>query len=547
MNTKACKNCDIEFQVTDKDQEFYKRIDVSEPTFCRVCRHQRRLAVRNESSLYRRKCDLCGKDVVSIYSEDKPFKQYCSACFFGDKWDGKAFGRDFDFNRSFFEQFVELQKEVPRLNTGSLNNENSEYTNFCGDCKNCYMTIASEKAEDCYYCKLCQTNKNCCDSDYLWDSELCYDCVNIHNCYHCVGCIQSQNSSDCYFSYDIKSCKNCIFCYNLSNKEYYIFNKKYSKQEYEAYKKSLEINTYSGYQNAFKQVHRIFAKDSIHKDTDIVNCENSTGDNLKNCKNATLCFDMQDTEECAYCIEGDAKYCYDCSNVYYKPELSHEIMSALQLYNCKFSFYSHYCSDITYCDACYYSSDLFGCVGLSHAKYCILNKQYSEEEYKTLVQKIIEHMNKTKEYGEFLPGSLSPFAYNETIAQEWFPLTKEQALERNYKWKDKDNKEYIKQELSIPEDIKDIPNDFTKIVLSCRVCDKNYKIIAPELDFYQKMEIPVPRVCPTCRHNKRMLFKNPRELWNVNCTKCGVEISTSYPAEKKQKIYCEKCYLETIY
>ena len=35
----------------------------------------------------------------------------------------------------------------------------------------------------------------------------------------------------------------------------------------------------------------------------------------------------------------------------------------------------------------------FGCVGFKHKQYCILNKQYTKEEYEKLVQKIIKQMN----------------------------------------------------------------------------------------------------------------------------------------------------------
>ena len=58
--------------------------------------------------------------------------------------------------------------------------------------------------------------------------------------------------------------------------------------------------------------------------------------------------------------------------------------------------------------------------------YCILNKQYTKEEYEALVSKIIEQMNTmpyvdkngvTYKYGEFFPIELSPFGYNETVAQ----------------------------------------------------------------------------------------------------------------------------------
>ncbi|MFA6550150.1 MAG: hypothetical protein WCT36_02225 [Candidatus Gracilibacteria bacterium] len=527
-----CKNCNQVFEVDFRDAEFYAKIQVSPPSLCPDCRYQRRLAVRNESSLYARKCDLCHKDVIAIYSADKPFKQFCNECFFGDKWDAKDYGRDFDFTRSFFEQFKDLQDSVPRLNTGSLNNVNSEYTNFCSDCKNCYMTIASEKAEDCYYCKLCQTNKNCCDSDYLWDSELCYDCTNIHNCYHCIGLVQSQNCSDCLFSYDLKSCQNCIFCYNLRNQEYSIFNKSYSKEDFEKAKKELKLDTSEGYKKAFHNLRKIFLTDSIHKAADIISCENVSGDSLSHCKNSKLCFDMQDTEECAYCAEGDAKFCLDCNNIYYKPELSYEIMSALQMYNCKTSYYSHYSNNISYCSACYYSSDLFGCISLKREKFCILNKQYSEEEYRAIIPKIIDHMKRTNEYGEFFPIKFSPFEYNETIAMEWCPITREQALEKGYRWREKDIKEYAKPT--------------SKDILACEFCGKNYRLVNQEIQFYKTMQLPTPSLCPGCRHNSRFFFKNPRKIWAQKCSNCSAQIQSTYPPERHQKVFCEACYLKTV-
>ena len=35
-------------------------------------------------------------------------------------------------------------------------------------------------------------------------------------------------------------------------------------------------------------------------------------------------------------------------------------------------------------------------------------------------------MMRTGEWGEFFPSSISPFGYNETIAQEYFPLESSQ-------------------------------------------------------------------------------------------------------------------------
>jgi hypothetical protein len=48
-----------------------------------------------------------------------------------------------------------------------------------------------------------------------------------------------------------------------------------------------------------------------------------------------------------------------------------------------------------YCDQCFDSKNIFGCIGLRTKEFCILNKQYTKEEYEILLPKIIEHMEKT--------------------------------------------------------------------------------------------------------------------------------------------------------
>jgi hypothetical protein len=57
-----------------------------------------------------------------------------------------------------------------------------------------------------------------------------------------------------------------------------------------------------------------------------------------------------------------------------------------------------------------------------------LNKQYTKEEYNILVPKIIEHMISTGERGEFFPPKYAPFGYNESLANEYFPLRQTEAL-----------------------------------------------------------------------------------------------------------------------
>jgi hypothetical protein len=207
--------------------------------------------------------------------------------------------------------------------------------------------------------------------------------------------------------------------------------------------------------------------------------------------------------------------------------------------------------DVYYSDTCFSSHHLFGCAGLRNAEYCILNRQYSKEEYESLIPQIIEHMKATEEYGEFFPARLSPFTYNESTANEYMPLHKEEALAQGFKWQDEiphtSGQETISHD-KLPKDSQELSDDLLKEVLKCERCTRNYRLILQELNFYRKMNLPVPNECFNCRHERRMKMRNPRQLFGGTCAKCGMHFETSYPPEKHNefKLYCERCYLEDM-
>ena len=140
VETKVCKQCNISFPITDKDMEFYEKVSpvfggkkyqIPSPTLCPDCRQQRRFSFRNERKLYKRKCDATGKEIVSIYSPDKPFKVFHQDYWWSDSWDPMSYGREFDFSRSFFEQFGKLMEKIPHLAlTAAFDSENSEYATY---------------------------------------------------------------------------------------------------------------------------------------------------------------------------------------------------------------------------------------------------------------------------------------------------------------------------------------------------------------------------------------------------------------------------------
>ena len=522
-----------------------------DPVECYHCRQQRRQAYRNERILYNRKCDKCGTQMISLYSPDKPFPVYCQGCYWGDDWDAMSYGRDFDFNKPFFEQWKSLWDAVPKLGLLVLGESlNSDYINDAYKLKNCYLVFDGEQAEDCYFCETFLLLKDCVDGLTLRNSELCYEAINSFNCYNCSFIRFCKDCAESNFLIDCIGCKNCFFCANQRQKQYCIFNKQYTKEDY--YKKIEEINL--GDYKTLQKVKSEFEKFIIsqpRKASRGLQNENVSGDNVDHCKNVFYSFDCAEIRDCKYCTNMlmAANDCMDVDIWGDRLDLGYnsECIGA--------GGNSIFCSLYCAMDASnvYYSAftwqgvhDMFGCVALKHKSFCILNKQYEEKEYRELLQRIKEHMKSTGEWGQFFPISTSAFGYNESVANDFFPLTEEQIQSKGYNLKEKDSREYLKQTYVVKDNIKDVPDAITDEILACENCGKNYRITAQELRFYRKKNLPIPHKCFVCRYHDRLSLRNPRKLWERICKKCGVSVQSSYAPERSEPIYCEGCYLEVI-
>src|SRR3989344_9523913 len=112
---RICQNCKADFTIEPDDFEFYNKISVPPPTFCWKCRFQRRLSFRNERHPFWGKSMISGKRIFSIFPPDSGVLLLDEDEWRSDQWDGLDYGAEYDFSRSFFEQFRELVKRVPRL------------------------------------------------------------------------------------------------------------------------------------------------------------------------------------------------------------------------------------------------------------------------------------------------------------------------------------------------------------------------------------------------------------------------------------------------
>lgn len=497
-------------------------------------RQQRRLAFRNEKTLYKRNCDLSGRALISTYSPDSTFKVYGQEEYWSDAWDARTYGKDFNFTRSFFEQFAELMKEVPRLALVNKQSENSEHCDYSFANKNCYLLFGSHYEEDCMYGRYSTKNKNCIDTFWIYGCELCYECTFSKNCHRGIHLDHCQDSSDCLFSMDLKGCEHCLFSFGLRHKKYHIFNKPYSKEDYEAYLQKLNLSDYNSWQSILASWKEYKKENAIFRAQYQTNCENCEGTEHQNSKELINCFACSNCEHCANGFQMDETYSsIDNSHLGYdRCELCNNCIGCSGIYNCISCDSCWHNNNMLYCNLCFTSNNCFGSIGMRRNEYCILNKQCTKEEYEHLLPRIIEHMQKSGEWGQFFPTKISPYAYNETTAQEFCPLTKEEVLAQGWRWRD--------EEVRVPQSSSDQ-------IVTCEVTGKAFKILPKELEFYKQMGVPLPRRHPDQRMRDRVDLPSFMQRYNRNCEKTGKPVQTIYSPEMARHVYSEEAYLKEIY
>jgi len=579
QENRTCQNCKDEFVVEPEDFQFYEKVQVPPPTFCPMCRFQRRSAYRNEGKLFRVESAKSGKSILSLLPKEAGMKVYSEEEWWADNWDASEYSREYDFSRTFFDQFRDLMREVPWYNKSVLRMVNSEHCANASNLKNCYLMFNSNMDEDCAYGNGVDRSKFCLDCSHTTDSERCYEGFWLTHCYQTHYSAQCEECTNVWFSKNCRGCSNCFGCVNLRGKKYYIYNKPYTKEAYHKAIGEMQLSTWDGITRAREKTHAFWLNFPSRFMQGVKNV-NVSGEYIMNSKNVSHGYLIKGGEDCKYVqymLVPSNKNCYDHTVWGANNELSYEnSVCGLGTYLLKFCFD---CwpdvKNLEYSMLCKSSSDLFGCVGLRKKQYCILNKQYSESQYKELVSQIKKHMNEKPyidtggreyRYGEFFPIELSPYGYNNTMAQEHFPLTKEKAVSEGYGWVAVEGGKYniTVRAGDLPEIRDSASAKVVEEIIECMECKKPYRIIPQEYAFLESEKMPLPRKCVDCRHTERIAQRNEVQLHHRQCMcageqsekdvyqntdkhfhgadHCPNEFETSYGANQATIVYCEQCY-----
>jgi hypothetical protein len=576
---KTCAQCKSSFLIEAEDFLFYERIKVPPPTWCPRCRMQRRMIFRNERLLFRRTCGLCHKDIITMYHPAADVVVYCNECWWSDKWDAAQYGIDYDFSVPFFDQFARLLKEVPRMALEAFQNEYSPYTNYTWLSKNIYLSPSTMYSENISYSHGITRCQDSVDCTYIYNSQLCYECSDCQNCSSSIHLTDCKDCIDSAFLYDCRGCTDCFMGSGLRNKSFVFRGEQLKKDEYRNRLRELGLGNYSMFTACIREYEKL-RQQSIHRFADLFNTTHSTGNNLIDAKNARQCFTGEKLENVSYGIRAfeikdsadfygvgnGAELLYDGVNVGYKDSLIRFSTNTFEEIR-----------DATYCDYCRTSQNIFGCVGLRKKQYHILNKAYAKDEYESLVKKIIAHMDEMSYvdslgrvygFGEFFPPELSPFPYNGSVADEYYPMGEQEIVKNGFPWRAPETRDYrsSKTPSDLPDDIHEIPDSIVQETIGCLhagscgdPCTIAFKILESELQFYRRMNVPLPRLCPNCRHYGRARYRNPLnvQLWRRACmcdqmghehsaVPCHNEFETPYAPGRPEVVYCEQCYQKEI-
>ncbi len=487
-----------------------------------------------------------------MYNPKLPYTVYCYDCFYSEKWDPKEYATEYDYSRPFLEQMKEFLQKVPKitlyLSLGYGENVNSEYVNMASGCKNCYLVFNTGPAEETLYSRGLRNSMDSSDLYFGFSTDRCYESINIQES---SGVTHGQNvtsSVDSHFLLNCSGLINCFGCVNLRNKSNCFFNEQLSKEEYNNLMNEI-LGSYEKMEE-YKLKFDEFVLGFPMRENNNLQSVDSTGDYLSECKNVTHSFEIFQSEDCRYAFASKVlKDSIGTIGYGTNSERLLEVVAVGYSSNAIGTYGSENCQNILYN---FYTSNCHDCVGcdaLKNAKYSVFNKEYSQEEYEKLREHIIDELKSQDLYGLMMPPELAPFAYNETVGQDNFPMTKEETLAMGFRFEDDIQQTRGKETLQpeqIPDNVKDVEDSITNEVLRCAECERNYKITPQELLFYRKMTLPLPRKCFYCRHQDRIRSRGPYKFWQRECAHCNKEITTNFAPERPEIMYCESCYQKEV-
>lgn len=467
-------------------------------------------------------------------------------------------GISLDINRSFFDQLYDLSLSVPLpAHDNIVPPENSIAFLSFGDQDSCL--VMASRAKRSFVCSNAFDTEDSAEIIMGTNVKESYQTINSSNLFRCKFVQDSRDCQNCYFLFD---CRNCEFCFGATNqrhKKYLWFNEQLSKEEYERRLAGVDLLSFKIREEYRKRFADFVQTQAVWPENSNLNTQNSTGEYLEDTIDARECYHVRggsrDIDHVTWCLGAPSTACAYCGGA----TGSTDCYYSVGVTNCHRAFFNMNIvtnsQELEYCTRCFDCENCFGCVGLRRKKFCILNKQYSEDEYWKTLDALKCRLLESGEYGD-IPG-LRFSTQHWSSLQDLFEIDKATALKLGGRDFDlvsqgADGQE-IAPEIILPletipdrlssDDYENLPGKFYFDPLVGR----RFSFMKPELAMYQKLEIAPPRQHPRTRLMETYKWLNKPEFINVVCKKCNKKLVVAKNfAFPDRKIYCHSCYLKYL-
>ena len=459
-------------------------------------------AVRNLYSygnlrfLHRDKSAISGRSIISRYDPTDGYRVVSSDEFWSDAIDNREAGRDYDFSQPFFPQFAALLRRVTQLPLSAISCEGSDWTNGSKFARNCYLCFSAIETENCLYCMSQYFGHDNLDCVGAQKSRYCYDCLDIDECYECSHLQDCNGCDDCIACYDCRSCSHCIGCRGLDRAEYAIFNVPLGKAEFERQRAELRLDSRLGRRALIERFEADLQTDAAPSRRNI-STENCTGQYIRRSKNVVDSYYVDGGEDIGHCVIANRSrdcwkgFAFDSELNYWSGPVNCQVTGySYTLWGGEHIWYSyHLFNSCKYC---------FGCAGLKGNSYCILNKQYSKQDYFDLVPRIVSHMKSTGEWGSYFPPKHSPHLYRESFADDYLETLPDAELSRRGYRTDPAQPQPKPQGAilasTLPDKMaaSDAPELIGKVFIGAET-GRAFTFQKKELEFYLRGGIPLPQ------------------------------------------------------
>jgi len=548
------EHCEGGFQITDEDIEFLKMLRAPVPLYCPTCRRIRRFVHMGVMRLFKRDCQAPGhtEQMISIFPKECPFPVHDYDYSISEAFDPFSFGVDYQAGQSALAQLFSLRKRFPLpsfINRDS-SSINCEYSNGGRSSKNCYYTSGAFNSENVWYSGLINRSKEVMASRAVVGCDTVYETLGVECLYKTAFAYFSKDCSDSTLLFDCRNCTDCFGCVNLRSKSYCLFNEQKTKEEYEAFMAAntpLSHTALVGYTERFWDLVRSLPANASRN----TGSENVSGVLIENSRSV---FDVTDSKKAEHVRHADGALTHkDSMDVLFSggSEMLYQTTNVgSSSSRVKFSISSKFTTDSEFVFNSRNIANCFMCFGLDGKSYCVLNKQYTPEEYWPLVDAIKTEMLGSGEYGEHPEMTFSAQAYNFSLAGLYYPLPDETIRKLGgYIAEEPDTNvgsiETV-ESADLPDTIAQTDDSILAKAIICEETGRPFRIIPEELAFYRKLGVPLPHVHPNVRLDRKYRFSPTGIRYYTLCAKCGKDIQSIFDPKDGYLLYCESCYQQEV-